>query len=226
MVETYVVMVVVKGDGRAEYSVREVSLFATCPHLYLREKLRRKHVTPAMKRGLERHVRAYREHVREAVKVSLKEAVELSKGVRVVGREVWLSDGIVGGYADYIEVYDGSARVVEYKTTEKAARWRPSWYQALFYGVLLKSFVEEVVAEVRDFEERLHFRRRVRERDEMFLESTVEEMKRSEVEGRFEGKRGAHCRQCPFRVSCVFLKEEGEDIMGVVEVAGDGRVLL
>jgi len=143
---------------RHRISVTDLAFHITCPFLYINKKIFPK-LTTAMLVGKEEHEKRYREHAEKAVPLSLRQAVKLSYEEKMVGREVWVSNGIVGGFVDFIEITNGHIRVVEYKTTERGASWLPSHIQAILYGTLVKDIGESVVVEVRTFDEELYFKK-------------------------------------------------------------------
>ncbi len=212
--------------GSSVTSVTDLAKFLTCPYLFLREKVVGKRKTAAMKRGLELHRERYLLHREGAVEMDIEEAVEASWRGKVIGVEVWVDDGEVGGFVDRVEVEEGRARVVEYKSTPRSASWKASKLQALIYGAILQRYVDYVVVEVRTFEEEVFFRRQIDGAVLEAYEKGKEAFRRSIDAGVFPPLPGPHCRHCPLRKSCPLFKGSSLLFMGVSEVAGDGRVQL
>lgn len=188
-------------SGRHRIGVTDLAFHITCPFLYISRKIFFK-VTPAMIRGREEHEKRYRKHAEGALQLSLRQAVELSYTEKVIGREVWVSNGIVGGFIDYIEIDEGRIRVIEYKTTERAASWLPSHIQSLLYGVLVRDYSSEVSVEVRTFDDKLFFRKKIERKDEKVLTDGIAEFDVNMREGVFPKRKGAHCHLCPLRDEC------------------------
>ena len=185
---------------RGFVSVRDLAGFMHCPRFFLLQKLFSRR-TEAMRRGAEIHRRAYEVHREGAINISLEEAVVLSSEERMVGREIWLSDGRVHGIVDYVEIEDGIIRTVEYKSTERSAKSPLSRYQALIYGVLALNYSDRVLTEVRTFEGEVYHRIKVEERHRRRVEKVLEGFRRSVAEGVFPGRKES-CRLCPLRNVC------------------------
>ncbi|NPA86639.1 MAG: Dna2/Cas4 domain-containing protein [Candidatus Diapherotrites archaeon] len=204
------------------FSVRELSQFAVCPLLFLREKVMPRKRSKEMERGAILHNEAYQRHRERAVEMSVEEAVERSHEERMVGREIWLDNGVLGGYADLVIIENRKATVIELKSSERSARWPGAAVQALGYAVLLSPLVKEVKAAVATFDGRLFWERKVREGERDFVEGALRRMWKSVLEGLFKPSPGPHCLSCPYRKTCPVFKE-GDGIILEVGVSGHGR---
>ena len=206
--------------------VTDLAKFLTCPYYFLREKVGGRKYTEAMKKGAELHRKRYIDHRIGAIEIALEEAVKLSWEEKVVGVEIWVDDGEVGGYIDRIEIEEGKAKIIEYKSTQRSALWRASKLQAVLYGALVYPHVEEVVVEVRTFDENIFFRKKIDNKVLESVEEGKELFKKSLLLGSVPRFPGVHCRYCPFKTVCPIFKSSSPFVMGVSEVAGDGRVQL
>ncbi len=195
--------------GRRGYvSATDLAKFIFCPRYLLISKLIPQRRTEAMERGRRLHEKAFRDHLKEAIPLSLEKALERGKKEVVEGREVWISDGLVHGIIDRLIIDGDEALVIEYKSG-KSVGSPISKNQAIIYGVLLGRFIERVTVEVRDFKEKIYVREQIEESHRKLVKNGVIGYRLAVAKGVFPGFDDERCEICPLRRICKSFEEPG-----------------
>ena len=195
--------------GRRGYvSATDLAKFIFCPRFFLLSKLLPKRRTEALERGRKLHEEAFEKHRKKAIPLDLERALELGRERRVEGREVWVSDGLVHGIIDRLIIDGGEALVIEYKSG-RSVESPVSRNQAMIYGVLIGRFLDKVIVEVRDFDERVYARERIEESHRELVERAVIGYRIAVARGIFPGLEDDRCELCPLREVCKRFREIG-----------------